>query len=68
LIRDGKNGFLVEPPKKNPEPLYQALDRLLSDLALRSYLGRNGTAIVANEYSVSTFQQTLERIVTQLLG
>lgn len=68
LIRDGKNGILVAPPKENPAPLYEALDRLLSDLALRNYLGRNGTAIVANEYSVAAFQQTLEGVITELLG
>jgi glycosyltransferase involved in cell wall biosynthesis len=68
LIRDGKNGILVAPPKENSAPLYEALDRLLSDLALRNYLGRNGTAIVANEYSVAAFQQTLEGVITELLG
>ncbi len=68
LIRDGKNGLLVAPPKENAVPLYEALDRLLSDLALRNYLGRNGTAIVASEYSVSAFEQTLQGVVTKLLG
>jgi phosphatidyl-myo-inositol dimannoside synthase len=68
LIREGKNGILVAPPKNNPQPLQDALERLLSDLALRSYLGRNGLAIVSNEYSVTAFQQTIERVVTQLLA
>jgi phosphatidyl-myo-inositol dimannoside synthase len=68
LIRDGKNGLLVAPPKENPAPLVNALERLLADAALRNEMGRNGAAIVGAEYSISAFQQTLERIVTQLLS
>jgi glycosyltransferase involved in cell wall biosynthesis len=68
LIRDGKNGLLVAPLKENPAPLVNALERLLADAEVRNEMGRNGAAIVGAEYSISAFQQTLERIVTQLLS
>jgi glycosyltransferase involved in cell wall biosynthesis len=68
LIRDGKNGLLVTPPKENSAPLIAALDRLLRDAVLRNELGRNGAAIVQTEYSVAAFQQAIERIVTSLLS
>jgi glycosyltransferase involved in cell wall biosynthesis len=68
LIRDGKNGLLVPPSKENPEALIYALDRLLRDQGLRGEMGRNGAAVVANEYSVSTFQQSLELIIAGLLA
>ena len=67
LIRDGKNGLLVEPPKENPAPLIAALERLLSDAALCNEMGRTGAAIVESEYSVAPFQQALDHIVTALL-
>ncbi len=67
LIRDGKNGLLVAPPKENPAPLLAALERLLGDAALRNQMGRAGAAIVESEYSVAAFQQSLERIITKLL-
>ena len=67
LIRDGKNGLLVPPRMDNPEALVNALERLLRDRNLRDELGRNGADIVANEYSVPAFQQSLESIVSALL-
>ena len=68
LIRDGKNGLLIPPTKENPEVLVSALDRLVRDQNLRAEMGRAGASMVASEYSVSAFQQSLERIVAALLA
>jgi phosphatidyl-myo-inositol dimannoside synthase len=66
LIKTGVNGFLVPP--KDPAALVRALDRLLKDPALRSQMGRAGAAIVASEYSVPAFQQSLERLISALIS
>ena len=67
IIRDGRNGILVPPPKSDPSGLENALARLLADPALRQSMGREGARIVAEEYSVAAFQQSLERILVGLL-
>ena len=67
IIRDGRNGILVPPPKTDPAALENALARLLADPALRQSMGREGARIVAEEYSVAAFQQSLERILAGLL-
>jgi glycosyltransferase involved in cell wall biosynthesis len=67
IIRDGRNGILVPPPKTDSAALENALARLLADSALRESMGREGARIVAEEYSVAAFQQSLERILVTLL-
>ena len=67
IIRDGRNGILVPPPKSDPSGLENALARLLADPALRQSMGREGARIIAEEYSVAVFQQSLERILVGLL-
>jgi glycosyltransferase involved in cell wall biosynthesis len=67
IIRDGRNGILVPPPKTDPAALEQALSHLLADPELRQSMGREGSRIVKEEYSVAAFQQSLQQILAGLI-
>jgi glycosyltransferase involved in cell wall biosynthesis len=49
LIKNGDNGFLVEP--HNPLELADAIKKLLDDSNLRKSMGRRGREVVEKEYS-----------------
>ncbi len=66
LIRDGINGFLLEP--ENLPALAQTLERLLRDPSLRAQLGRHGAQIVRSDYSIEAFERNLDAILAPLLG
>jgi len=49
IIKDGKNGFLVEP--LNPDELANAIKKLLDDAELRKTMGMRAMQIVEEEFS-----------------
>jgi glycosyltransferase involved in cell wall biosynthesis len=53
LIEDGLNGFIVPPSDK--EALAEALEKLLSDQALRIQMGKAGRQRVQSRFSLNTF-------------
>ena len=59
ILRDGENGLLVEP--EQPEPLADALRRVLVDATLALRLGQAARATVVERYAVT-------RIVDQCLA
>ncbi len=59
LVRNGVNGFLVEP--KKVEPLADAIERLIADKKTRAALGRAGRRIVIEGFGEeSVIQRTME--------
>jgi phosphatidylinositol alpha-1,6-mannosyltransferase len=56
-VTDGETGLLVEPDQ--PEPLADAIIRLLEDTSLASRLGENGRRRVEAELNWATFTQRL---------
>jgi glycosyltransferase involved in cell wall biosynthesis len=61
LVRDGKNGFVVEP---NAEAIARSLDRLGSDIGLAEELGRQA----ALDARAHTWENTVERLVGGAAG
>ena len=60
LIRDGCNGFLVEP--KNPEAFAQAIAEVLHTPELRSFLVCNGKTYVREHYEDGAIAQGIQCI------
>lgn len=58
VVRDGHNGYLVPP--RQAEPLADALERLIRDVAAREAMGRRGRELVLERF-------TLERVVAETL-
>ncbi len=59
-VTDGENGFLVPPA--NPRALADAMQRILSDDALRARLGEAGRHRVANAFDISRNIRTLRAL------
>lgn len=64
FIRDGIDGYLVEP---STAALAQALERLMGDRELRARFGDNAKARVA-EYSEDAVWGTWSRLIDELTG
>jgi glycosyltransferase involved in cell wall biosynthesis len=66
VIRHGESGLLV-PPKDVPA-LASALQRLLTDAALRSLLGTQARQTVLEQYSAQRTAQSYEALYDEVLG
>jgi glycosyltransferase involved in cell wall biosynthesis len=64
VIRDGANGFLV--PVRDPAALAAALDRLLTDAALRERLGRQAHADVMARYTWDAVAEPVRNVYRRL--
>jgi colanic acid/amylovoran biosynthesis glycosyltransferase len=65
-VLDGETGFLV--PEKADTALAERLDRLLSDEALASRMGRRGREYVCEMFDLSRQTRLLERIYDEVAG
>jgi glycosyltransferase involved in cell wall biosynthesis len=54
-VKDGDTGLLVPP--RDPVRLAAALERLLTDPALRRRLGSNGRERIRKQFGLEAFQQ-----------
>jgi glycosyltransferase involved in cell wall biosynthesis len=61
-IIDGVNGFLVQ---HQPQMMADAIQRLAHDKDLAAQLGKNGSRIVQEKWSVNAAVERLERQLTQ---
>jgi len=66
LIRDGVNGFLVEP--RNPLTLAEAIVRVLGDRDLALSMGREGRRIVLQNFTVRHMCEKMYGLYVSLLG
>ena len=64
-VRDGETGLLVAPG--DSRALAAAVSRLLDDEALRRRLGRRGSAVVDEEFTVRTMVARYYDLYTRLL-
>lgn len=64
-IRDGENGFLVEPG--DVEGLANGLETLIDDPALRASMGANGRAIALSEFDEAPIAEALAKLYRQRL-
>lgn len=58
IVKDGENGFLVEPG--NPQDLAQTLETLLVDKDLRNKMGKKGKKLVKNYTWEKVVDETLQ--------
>jgi glycosyltransferase involved in cell wall biosynthesis len=65
LIADGETGLLVPPG--DPQALADALERLLSDHAYASQLGRTGQEYVRHAFDPATCIDAMERVYQDVL-
>ncbi|MED1781267.1 glycosyltransferase family 4 protein [Brevibacillus fortis] len=65
-VRDGVNGFLVEP--KQVGPLYTALKRLVVDSRLREAFGQNSRSIALEHFDERTVLAKQAALFAQLTG
>jgi rhamnosyl/mannosyltransferase len=63
---DGVTGITVPPA--SPEALTEAINRLLADDGLRSWLGENGRIRVQERYSVEQMNRSVGDIYDEILG
>jgi glycosyltransferase involved in cell wall biosynthesis len=66
ILRDGEHALLV--PAGEPDPLADALCRLLADPALRARLGHNGRELIETRYSGARVAERLEALYAGLLA
>ncbi|BAH45227.1 putative polysaccharide biosynthesis protein [Brevibacillus brevis NBRC 100599] len=65
-VRDGVNGFLVEP--KQVSPLYAALKKLVVDSRLREAFGQNSRSIALEHFDERTVLAKQAALFAQLTG
>lgn len=65
-VRDGETGLLVPP--SDPRALARAVNRLLSDQALRARMGAAGRARVHAKFGLDAFRGDYLRVYRELLG
>jgi glycosyltransferase involved in cell wall biosynthesis len=65
-VLDGETGFVVPP--RSPEPLAAVLEKLLTDPALRSAMGRAGREHVTGRFSSETTAEAVETVYRELGG
>ena len=66
VVRDGVDGFLVEPG--DADAAAERVARLANDPALRQRLGESGRARVLGRYSVSRLVDDVDRLYSSLLA
>ncbi len=66
LIRDGEEGLLV--PAGEPEPLADAIDRVVRDPRLAARLAEAGKAKVRRDHTIERTARILQGLYTQLLA
>jgi glycosyltransferase involved in cell wall biosynthesis len=66
VVRDGVDGFLVEPG--NADAAAERLAELAVDPALRERLGKSGSAYVRERYSVERLVDDVDRLYRSLLA
>ena len=65
-VEDGETGFLV--PKKRPDLLADALERLLRDPDLRARMGEAGRRRVARSFSLDATIDAMKRLYRDALS
>ena len=65
LVEDGVSGILTAPG--DSDALAAAMERLLSDAALRNRIGTAGRAVVEHEFNASREAARLSTIITQAM-
>jgi len=65
LVKDGKNGLLVEPG--DVDGLYFAIKKLLTDRKMRHNMGQRGK-VMAKEFSMETMIEKIEVLYVSLLN
>jgi len=63
-IEDGYNGVIV--PKRNPEALAEAVERLIADRDLRRTLGGNARATVEQRFTVQHMAERFEKALMEV--
>jgi len=66
VVRDGESGILV--PSGEPEPLAEALARLLQDPKLRARMGEAGRVLYRQQFTLEAMVQGYERVYRRLAG
>lgn len=66
LIREGAEGLLVDPGA--PEPLAEALGRVLGDAGLRASLARAARARVERDFSFAARMRKIQALYDRLLA
>ncbi|MFI5239370.1 MAG: glycosyltransferase, partial [Gemmatimonadales bacterium] len=66
IVRDEKTGLLVPP--RNPIALAAAVNRLLSDPALREQMGAAGRARVRETFALPVLRDGYLRVYRSLIG
>ena len=64
IIKDGVNGYLVEP--RNVELLSNRIVRLLKDRELRSVMGGNGYNMINKKYNWEKAGEMFNNIINQI--
>ncbi|MCK5348607.1 MAG: glycosyltransferase family 4 protein [Desulfobacula sp.] len=65
IVKDGQNGFLVQP--HDIESLAEALEKLVKDSDLRSRMGRRGREIVKSDFSEEIVVEKTLKLYSKLL-
>ena len=63
LVKDGVNGFLVEPG--DATSLSKALIALIKDEKLRTVLGKNGMRSFRENYTTDVFRQNFQNAIRE---
>lgn len=66
IIEDGKNGLIV--PSKTVKPLYDAMERIINDSALRDELRRNARPMIESRFEKSFVQECLINYYKEILS
>ncbi|MBI2676572.1 MAG: glycosyltransferase family 4 protein [Candidatus Yanofskybacteria bacterium] len=63
-VLDGKTGILVE--QSDPEPIYRAMKKILSDDALRYAMGKAGREYITGHFSYHSTAEKMEKFLNSL--
>lgn len=66
IIEDGKNGLIV--PSQTVQPLYDAMERMLNDSALRDKLRRNARSMIESRFEKSFVQDCLIQFYKEIIN
>ncbi len=64
IIKSGQNGLLFEP--KDPEAIFQAVDKILADSVLRNLIITNALTQVQTKFSLETMVKKYEAVYERL--
>jgi len=65
FLRDGKNGFLVNP--KNPKDFAERITELAEDRKLRSVMGKNNQKDVGGRYGLGGFIDNMKNVYDEMM-